>query len=284
MANEVKNYFLSPSWDYTPDAEPGVTIALWNIVSSPTKMVPPLAAATAVPADKNKGKSKKTGFEWARERDKEKKFGVWTKFLSALLGIGFDAGHKRTTSVHDLYTFKDMTTIEAFPSDEYLQKMVKEPPVRKYLERFDFEKPVYVVVGTKAVSGTTVKQVLKKERSTDFKFSIDATQAGTPVSLGPELKIGNKDGDTVGFTGSSDFVFAFRIRKILVTRDFQIADADDETEGAALGTGDDETGEGFLVQGLESSDSGAADLPGGKKETVEDEDEAVHVTIFSEAQ
>ncbi|CZR66936.1 uncharacterized protein PAC_16837 [Phialocephala subalpina] len=246
-------------------------------------MVPPLAAATAVPADKNKGKSKKIGFEWTRERDKEKKFGVWTEFLSALLSIGFDAGYKRTTSIHDLYTFQEMTTIEAFSSDEHLQKMVKDPPVRKYLERFDFEKPVYVVVGTKAVSGTTVKQVLKKERSTDFKFSINTTQTGTPASLGPELKIGNTDGDTVGFTGSSDFVFAFRIRKIVVNRNFQIADANDETESATLGTGDDETGEGFVVQGLESSDSGAADLPGSKEETVEDDDEAVRVTIFSEA-
>ncbi|KAK2611920.1 hypothetical protein QQS21_002026 [Conoideocrella luteorostrata] len=283
MANQVKNYFLSPSWDYAPDGKPGVTIALWNIVSSPTKMVPPLAAATVVPEEDDTGKSTKTGFEWTREREKEKKFGVWTKFLNWIVGAGVDIGHNRTTSIHDLYTFKEMATKEAFPSTEYLEKMVKDGPVRKYLERFDFEKPVYVVVGTKAVCGTTVKQVLKKERSTDFKLSTDAMQTGVPISLGPEVKVGSKDGDTLGFTGSSDFVFAFRIRKIVVDRNFEIVDQDDETEGTALGPDDDESGDDLVVKGLEGRDSGAADVAGGKEETVEEDDEPVRITIFSES-
>lgn len=247
-------------------------------------MVPPLAAATAVPAEDDTSKSTKTGFEWTRERDKEKKFGVWTKFLSVLLGGGIDIGHRRTTSIHDLYTFKEMTTKESFPTNAYLEKMVRDGPVRKYLERFDFEKPVYVVVGIKAVSGTTVKQVLKKERSTDFKVSFDATQTGTPVSLGPEVKVGNKDGDTVGFTGSSDFVFAFRIRKIVVNRNFEIEEIDDETEGTALGRDDEEGDYEIVVKGLEDSDSGAADIRGSNEEIAEEDDEPVRITTFAEAE
>lgn len=153
MANEVKNYFLSSSWDYSPVDQPGVTIALWNIVTSPTRMVPPLATATAVPADAQTGKTTKRGFEWTHEREREKKFGVWTKFLSSLLGAGIDIGHKRRTSVLDMYTFDEMVTNEAYPPDEYLEEIVQKGPVRRYLERSDFEKPVYVVVGTKAVRG-----------------------------------------------------------------------------------------------------------------------------------
>lgn len=282
MANQVKNYFLAPSWDYSPDVRPGITIALWNIVSSPTRMVPPLAAATAVPSEENTSKSTKTGFEWVRERDKGKKFGVWTKFLSSILGGSIDVGHKRTASVHDLYTFDEMTTKEAFPSTEYLEKMVKEGPVKKYLERFNFEKPVYIVVGIKAVSGSTVKQVLNKERSTDFKISIDAAQLGTPVSLGPEAVVSSSNSDILGFKGSSNFVFAFRIRKIIVDRDFQVLDEDDEREGTALGLDDDEISDGFIVKGLEGRDSGVADVPDAREEMVEEGDEIICVTTFVE--
>jgi hypothetical protein len=282
MANEVKNYFLSPSWDYTPDAKPGLTIALWNIVTSPTKMVPPLVAATAAPAADDTATSTKTGFEWTRERDKENRFGVWTKFLDMLVGIGIDIGHKRKTSIHDLYTFDEMVTKEAFPAPEYVERMVKEGPAKKYLEKFDFEKPLYLVVGTKAVSGTNVKQVLKKEQSTDFKLSVDATNTAAPLSLGPELGVSDSKGDTLSFKGSSDFVFAFRIQKIVVNRQFEIQDEDGETEGAVLGI-DEETGEGFEVQGVEGSDSRVADLPGGKEEMVNDGEEQVCVTYFEES-
>lgn len=278
MANEVKNYFLSPTWDYAPDEKPGLTIALWNIVSSPTNMVPPLAAATVVPTIDQTGKTSKHGFEWSRERDKEKKFGVWTKFLSWLLGTGIDIGHKRNTSVHDLYTFEDMVTKEAFPTLEYLEKMVKEGPVRKYLERFDFERPIYVVVGTKAVSGTNVKQILKKESSTDFKVNADLTQTGKPVSLCPEFVIANNNNDTIGFKSSSDFVFAFRIRKIVVTREFNVEDQGDE-EGGALGEYDDEM-EKVEVKGLEESDSRATKVMGGIEEMVEDDEIQVLVTAL----
>ncbi|KAI1735419.1 hypothetical protein F4680DRAFT_435187 [Xylaria scruposa] len=282
MANEVKNYFLSPSWDYAPDGKPGLTIALWNIVISPTKMVPPLAAASAVPTDDQIGETSKQGFEWSREHDKEKKFGVWTKFLSTLLGLDIGIGHERKISVYDMYTFKDMVTKEAFPTDDYLEKMVKGDAVRKYLEKFDFKKPVYIVVGTKAVSGTNVKQIFRRERFTDLKLSADLTQIGAPASLGPELDALNNMDDTIEFKDSSDFVFAFRIRKILVTRELKIQDQDD-VEGGALGEYDDEPEKKVEIKGLEGSDSKGANLAGSREETVEDGEEHVCVTVLGDA-
>ncbi|KAI0544646.1 hypothetical protein F4679DRAFT_564144 [Xylaria curta] len=282
MANEVKNYFLSPSWDYAPNGKPGVTIALWNIVSSPTNMVPPLAAASAVPTNDQTSETSKQGFEWSRERDKEKKFGVWTKFLSTLLGLGVDIGHERKTFIYDSYTFKDMITKEAFPTDDYLEKMVKEDAVRKYLERFDFKKPIYIVVGTKAVSGTNFKQILRKERSTDLKLGADLTQTGAPASLGPEFVVSDNNNNTIGFKDSSDFVFAFRIRKILVTRELKIQDQDD-VEGGALGEYDDGPEEKIEIKGLEGSDSKEANLAGSREQMVEDGEEQVCVTVLGDA-
>ncbi|KAI1451524.1 hypothetical protein F4805DRAFT_463705 [Annulohypoxylon moriforme] len=95
--------------------------------------------------------------------EKEKKFGVWTTFLDQLIGIGLKVGHKRASSIHDLYRFERIETKEAYPTKEYVGRMVKTEAVKKYLERFEFKKPVYLVVGVKVVSGTTVKQILKKD-------------------------------------------------------------------------------------------------------------------------
>ncbi|KAI0883223.1 uncharacterized protein GGS22DRAFT_195426 [Annulohypoxylon maeteangense] len=275
MANAVKNYFLAPSWDYSPNAKPGVTIALWSLVSSPTRMVPPLMAATAVPNDEDINKSTKHGFEWIQEREKENKFGVWTMFLNQLVSIGL--GHKHTTSIHDYYTFDNIHTKEAFPSREYVEEMVKTEPVKKYLQWTDFKKPVYLVVGTKAVNGTTIKQLMKKENSTDVKFPVDLISSGTPVSQGPELEISGKNGATLKFDGSDDFVFAFRIRKIVVSQKFEVEDEDD-AEGGVLGIVRQKDWD-VEVQGIEDHD--ADDIPAsGKKVIVEEDGEHVYVTLL----
>lgn len=281
MANQVKNYFLSPSWDYSPSCPPSTTIALWNIVSSPTKIVPPLAAASCLPAADQLGETTKQGFEWANERDKEKKFGVWTKSLSSFLSSGVSIGYQHSSSIHDLYSFEELVTREAYPTEDYLAMMVKKGAVRKYLERFDFKKPVYIVVGTKTVSGTNVKHVAKQDGRTECKLSVDLTLTGAPTSLAPGLDAKNKKSDSIEFKGSSDFVFAFRIRKILVSREFTIKDQDD-VEGGALGDYDDEEEEAIKIQGLEERDTEGDDP--ALQEMRQDDGKQVFVTVLGAAQ
>ncbi|KAI1092505.1 hypothetical protein F5B19DRAFT_203450 [Rostrohypoxylon terebratum] len=239
--------------------------------------MPPFLPPIVTPNDEDVGKSTKYDFKWIRERENGKKLGVWATFLDRLVGVGLNLGHERVKSIHDLYTFENIHTREAYPSREYVEKMVKMDPVKKYLERFDFEKHVYIVVGTKTVSGSTVKELARKNVSTDMEFSVNATPAGTPAVLGPGLNFSSKIEDTLKFDGSTNFVFAFRIRKIIVNRKFEIEDEDD-VEGGVLGQYDQEE-QDIEVQGMEESD--AVDLAvGGSKVTVEDDNETVWVTVI----
>lgn len=79
MANQTKQYFLAPSWDYPPNGP----IALGNIIVSPSRPVP--ALVTAASADGSEGliSSTKQGVEWQNGKTNAHRFGIWTKLLVA---------------------------------------------------------------------------------------------------------------------------------------------------------------------------------------------------------
>ncbi|KAH7116514.1 hypothetical protein B0J13DRAFT_599978 [Dactylonectria estremocensis] len=261
MANEVKNYFLAPSWDYVTEANAGVTISLWNLVTSPMKMVPPLLAAKSQPKDGDMLKSTKENFEWTREQGGEKKFGIWTKFLQ-VVGFGLNVGHHRNKSVRFQYKFDTIETREAYPTPEYVAQMVKNPSV--------------------AVTGATVQMVENKEIGTDLNITVDATPARNPVSLGPELSLSSNKAETLGFQGPSEFIFAFRLRRVRVNARMEVESDDDEREGTALGEDGEPVSDGFDVLGVEDNDMRASDLDSdirGAEMEADDNDEKVYVTL-----
>lgn len=127
MANEVKKYFLAPNWDCIPGDG---RIALGNIIALPTSPVPALVLAKKAEDldDAKVLKSHQTDVEWTREKHSEKCFGIRTKFLEFLLGIGIDAGVSRQ-SFHDVvFQFEKMVTEEMFlgkDEDVYIKETVK---------------------------------------------------------------------------------------------------------------------------------------------------------------
>ncbi|KAH6972213.1 hypothetical protein BKA56DRAFT_115616 [Ilyonectria sp. MPI-CAGE-AT-0026] len=281
MANEIKNYYLAPSWDYVPEINPGVTIELWNLVTSPTEMVPPLLAAKSRPEESKTMRSTKNQFEWIRERGGEKKFGVWAKFLQ-MVGFGLNLGLRRNNSVHLLYKFDTIETREAYPTHEYVEAMVKDPSVARYLKKTGFKQPLYIVVGTKVVHKATVQQVKKKEISTDASITVGIAPTTNSMLVGPELSISSNIGETIGFKESPAFIFAFRLRKVRVNVRMEIEEDGDAREGATLGEDVESTSEIFDVLGVEGTDWKAAEWDtniGGDDTEVDDNDEKVFVTL-----
>jgi len=122
------------------------------------------------------------------------------------------------------------------------------------------------------VSGAVVKSTLKEETSTDFKLTVDATGAGAPVSVGPDMEVSSPKENINEFRGSSDFVFAFRLRKILVSKKGDIED-DDETEGTVLGAEGGHFDEAVDVFGLEAHDVSASELNIGEESFASEEGE-----------
>lgn len=131
-----------------------------------------------------------------------------------------------------MYTFKQIETVEFSPSDEYIQKCLTAPPVARVISRT--KRPLYIVTGIKAVTGATARTSHATGKKGRVGVGVDGTLLGAaPVSLGPEAEIARRAGQDISFDGASDFVFAFRVQRINISRKGEVSH-EDYSKGAML--------------------------------------------------
>ncbi|OCK74585.1 hypothetical protein K432DRAFT_338800 [Lepidopterella palustris CBS 459.81] len=233
MANNVFYFFYAPTWDYPPEGP----IKLGNVITSIKKPEWPLYTAP-LPTDSEVFSSGKSHVEFSKEKLRAGKFSILTKFLS-ILGVGVDVGANWDTSNEIVYTFDRVETTQFIPKEEYVQKCIEAAPVRRYLDKSRYRKPVYIITGLKTVTGARAKSHKSRAFGGNLGVEVDGTiwSGGTvPIGGGPEVegKTGMKEGTT--WEGSSDFVFAFRVRKISVEKETgNVKENDDYNQGAFLG-------------------------------------------------
>lgn len=140
-------------------------------------------------------------------------------------------------SDEEKYTFDRVETEQFFPKDSYIQKCVEADPVRRYLEKARYSKPIYVITGIKTVHGAKAKSVKNRAVGGKLRVEVDGTvwSGGTvPVGGGPstEAQQDNKSGTKFG--GSDDFVFAFRVRKVTVELKTGLVKRDEDYKKGAM--------------------------------------------------
>ncbi|KAH7025647.1 uncharacterized protein B0I36DRAFT_386073 [Microdochium trichocladiopsis] len=227
-----KSYFLTPSWDYPPDGP----LKLGNIIISPVQPVPALVSVpistgrltetgpSSSPRESlNVGfRSTKQNVSWSREKQLSGQFGVWTSFLQF---VGVNVGLDISRGSSELFEFDQMITEEHYPSDEDLSHAISSSPrAMQFLQRHGLRRArgLYVVVGVKTVTGARVTRRTAREAGIEGQVSADglagtaSAAAGLPVSLGPSMGFSKAESDETSFTGSEDFVFAFRVRRIKI--------------------------------------------------------------------
>ncbi|KAG6356101.1 hypothetical protein INS49_015486 [Diaporthe citri] len=268
MANQIKQYFLAPSWDYPPKG----SIVLGNIIVSPTRPVPPLIAVASAAGSQGLISSTKHGVEWQKGKTSAHKFGIWTKFIDFL---GINVGIDVSSGSDDTFRFEKMRTEEFFPDGEYINTLLKRSPVATRMLTKQ-HKDLFVIVGVKTVSGAAVKRAHSGNAGGSLDISIDATVAGSPVpaSIGPSVVSSSEDNESVSFEGSDDFVFAFRVQKLRVKRREENVRQEDYAKGALFeyGAGRRKEPEALEISELNSSDG----LDGFLSQGVDDEgDQAV---------
>jgi hypothetical protein len=159
---------------------------------------------------------------------------VWAKVSS----IGSASVGLEWTKEHDeVFKFEKVVTVEFWPNDSYITKCVSSTKIKNILQLTNY-KPLYLITGIKTVMGAKAKTEDSASRDVNASMEIDATgpSGGTvPVKVEPKLELKKEDKVGMSFEGSSDFVFAFRIKKIVVDKKTQAAHADDVTKGALLG-------------------------------------------------
>ncbi|KAI0379220.1 hypothetical protein F5Y04DRAFT_260007 [Hypomontagnella monticulosa] len=232
MANRTFYFFYAPTWDYPPDGP----IKLGNVLTSLKKPERPLCTVAPI-ADTDVFTSEKRQVEFSREKLKSGQFSILTKFLS-FLGIGVDVGASWNVGEGEAFAFDQIETTQFVPKQDYLQRCIETEPVRRYLDKSRYRKPVYIITGIKTVAGANAKSFGIRGVDGSLGPEVDATvwSGGTiPISGGPTVEVNRQNNTGVSWEGSSDFVFAFRVRKIFVKKTGVVNKDEDYRRGAMLG-------------------------------------------------
>ncbi len=260
MSNPKKVYFLPPTWDYHPDGP----IQLGSIIASPNAPADALNASerVALAQDAIFPPTNKAGVTWSTESLHAGHYGLWTKFLAPLSGLGIDVGAGHTSQQELKYAFDSVETTEFIPTPDYLERAMAAPGVRIFLESSRFRKHVYMITAVKIVRGAKAKAMRSRQLSGELKIALDGTMTGAPANLGPELSGKWKTKEGGSFDSASDFVFAFRLRKIVVHRSGRVTQSE-HISGAMYEYGKPTSTPPdmpFSVVGLEPEDASPSDF------------------------
>ncbi|OIW32351.1 hypothetical protein CONLIGDRAFT_699045 [Coniochaeta ligniaria NRRL 30616] len=232
MANRVAYFFYAPTWDFTP----GGPIKLGNVLASVKTPELPLYTAQ-LPAENELFSTEKRQVEFSYEKLREGKFSIVTRFMS-FLGIGFDVGTSGSRSSEENLAFDRLETTQFFPREEYLQKCVEAGIVRRFLEKSRYRKPIYIITGLKIVKGAKAKTLSTSSLGGNLGVDVDGTVwsgGAVPVGGGPEISGSMSRTRGTSWEESSDFVLAYRVQKVKVSKEGTVKNDEAYTTGAMLG-------------------------------------------------
>ena len=130
-----------------------------------------------------------------------------------------------------------METTQFSPTPSYLQTCIEAEHVRRYLQTSRFQKPIYIITGLKVAIGANASTNKSRVVGGTLAAEVDGTvwsSGAVPIGGGPgiEGKVGSKSGTE--WSGSDDFVFAFRVSKVFASK--REVRADDYVSGAMFRT------------------------------------------------
>lgn len=162
------------------------------------------------------------------------------------------------------------------------QTVLGDPSVLAYLRASRLGRnSIYMITGVKIVRGAQVKETIERGFGGDTEVGVDATMVGVPVSVGPKLEASKENKREISFSGSSDFVFAYRLRKIRY-REGKPLKQDEYVNGALLGR-DEELGLGdaFPEFDIDMVEEDLSTDEGSRVDAVVDDDDEECVCVLA---
>ncbi|KAJ0108958.1 hypothetical protein J7T55_005505 [Diaporthe amygdali] len=231
MANRIPYFFYAPTWDFPP----GGPIRLGNVIASVKTPELPLYTAQLLTEDKLYS-TEKRAVEFSYEKLRDGRFSIVTRIMT-FLGIGFDVSPSGSKGNVETLAFDRIETTQFSPREDFVKRCVEAGPVRRFLEKSRYRKPVYIITGLKVVTGAKAETIKSASFGGSLGLDIDATlwSGGVvPVSGGPSISgtISQKQGTL--WEGSSDFVLAYRVRMVKVSKKGRVGRSEDYKTGAML--------------------------------------------------
>ena len=275
MANPQKTYFLPPSWDYHPSGP----IQLGNLILSPSTPADALnGSACPRPAPESLfAPVPKTNETWSTATTTTHRYGIFTELLAPLLGLGADAAVDRAARDASTFRFAESETREFAPTPDFVRAcLATSPAALAVLSRARFRTHLYMVTAVKVVRGVRVETGTAREGGVEFKLALDGTMLGAPGNLGPEVRAARGREERGGFDAAGEFVFAFRLRKIVARRGTdEVVRTEPFTSGAMYG--DEGRAAIAFVVDEEACEEVSAEGEGAWETVVEDGEEVVCV-------
>lgn len=240
MAAKVPTYIPCPNWDIPATS---TLVTLGSLIRDPKN--PESRIPRSVPPPIPSGSlqtGSKTDWQTTSTRLLSGKLGVWAQCLQ-VVGLGGDLSFGALKSSLEDHRFHTLETHYFLPDDGFLAASLNDDFVQGYLEVHEWRKPVYMITGIKVARGASVASRKAGEADATAKVGADATMIGAPVTLGPEVGFKKEKGRSVAYAGSTDYVFAYRLKRIRARRGGRFDDGD-YTKGALFGMiADDGEGE-----------------------------------------
>ena len=238
-----KTYFLTPDFDSPPDGP----IMLGHLLTDPDEPLEALNPDDRIALPEGiYFKTTKKGLTTTAKWNRELKVGLWAQILEGAIGGGI--GIKNSKGTDDNLAVNAMETTFIWPAPAATKKYIKEslllPGVKSYIEGSQYKHPVYMVVGLKiARKGASLTSETSKSHEEKAALMVDGKAAGVAAEVGPQYARKSTDKESITFEDTDDFVFAYRLRKIVCSKDGTFRDEAFDTgalfdsEGAK--TGDD---------------------------------------------
>lgn len=135
-----------------------------------------------------------------------------------------------------MFEFETLKTTQFLPTSDYPEQCLAAEPVQRCLTKSRCRKPIYIVTGLKIVSGAKAKSLLSIAGAATLKAEMDLTAiGGGPMNIGPGVESKQETQKETAWEGCNDFVFAYRVRKIVIARkDGSIKKDEDYKKGAMM--------------------------------------------------
>jgi hypothetical protein len=228
----AKTYFLAPSFDYVPDRY----IDLGRIIADPTDPGTSLNPDSPKPPPSSVQTYIEKDYEKAIEQRGKVKVGIWARFAGQF-GIG-DISVNTNSVKNDVYKFQELETRLFQPTDEYIEEALQYPQVVRFAAKSGYRRPLFMITGVKIARGANISKEMVREHGLSAKVGIDGTPGGVPVDLAVGGEASELLREKEKFDAPSDFVFAFRLRKIFYEKGS--VQHREFTKGALFGLNDGE--------------------------------------------
>jgi hypothetical protein len=239
----TKTYFLCPSTDFIPPPPTG-PLCLGSIISSTSTPQYTLNKGSIVAVNDELPPLVETNWKKTVSGDKELALGVYAQFLQLATGglpVGSEADFEHSTQTTSTFAFDTVTTLVFEPSQDYVTEAVKAPAVQAWLreprQKFALSSELFIVTGMKIVKGAKINYSASQRTTAKGNLGINVPLGTT---FGPKGQWTNTNDDEMEFDRASEFVFAFRVKRLKFGRGLKVKEYNKGAFMAVGGKSDNE--------------------------------------------